>query len=116
MKKIGPPPLSTPLPRWDLRACKNMDPEIFYEDDDRNADVPNVQAEWACRTCEIQPQCLAWAMEHERHGVWGGLTQRQREKLKRGVERVSCPGCFGTNILEEPGTETCIGCGLSWKI
>ena len=117
MGKTTAPKAKTPeLPRWELRACQAMDPEIFWLDADTDADVPNHIALAACNRCEIAVSCLEWAMVHERLGVWGGTTPRQREKLKRGIERVSCPGCFGCDILSEPGIEICLGCGLSWKI
>lgn len=115
--KTTAPKAKTPeLPRWELRACKNVDPEVFWLDADSEADLPNVTAYMTCMRCEILVSCLDWAMQHEKFGVWGGTTPRQRQKLARGIERVSCPGCFGTSILEEPGAEVCLGCGLSWKI
>lgn len=35
-----------------------------------------------CGGCEVREICLAHAVEHhERHGVWGGLTEEQRLPL-----------------------------------
>ncbi len=37
-----------------------------------------------CSTCEIVEQCLLWALDNkELFGVWGGLTLRERNKLRR---------------------------------
>lgn len=115
-KTNAPKPKTPELPKWELRACKNVDPDVFWDDNDTDADLPNIIAHSTCIRCEILVSCLDWAMKHEKFGIWGDTTPRQREKLKRGIERVSCPGCFGGAILEEPGTETCLSCGLSWKI
>jgi WhiB family redox-sensing transcriptional regulator len=103
------------LPRWKLRACGDMDPELFFADDLVTFAHPVVQA--ACNRCVISTACLAWAMENnEQFGVWGGTTPKQRRALKRPIIRLRCPGCSSEAILEEPTSETCLSCGLSWKI
>ena len=36
-----------------------------------------------CATCPVQQICLSVAMDNdERHGVWGGLTARQRKEMR----------------------------------
>lgn len=115
MAKSSAPKAKTPeLPHWEARACKNIKPDFFNDDDE--ADYPNAIAHAACVSCDIRVECLAWAMQHERFGIWGDTTSRQREKLKRPIMRVRCPGCASNAILEEPTSETCLSCGLSWKI
>lgn len=106
------------MPHWAEKGlCRNMDPEIFFIDADADADFPNPVALAACDRCPIQAACLNWAMEtNERNGVWGGTTPRQREKLRRPIVRVRCPGCSSNAILEEPNVEVCLSCGLSWRI
>ena len=33
---------------------------------------------------EVRAECLQYALEHdERFGIWGGLSERERRKLKR---------------------------------
>lgn len=112
------PKLLIPMPHWAEKGlCRNMDPEIFFIDADADADFPNPVALAACDRCPIQAACLNWAMEtNERNGVWGGTTPRQREKLRRPIVRVRCPGCSSNAILEEPNVEVCLSCGLSWRI
>jgi WhiB family redox-sensing transcriptional regulator len=37
-----------------------------------------------CAGCLVRDSCLAHALEHdERHGVWGGLSPRERGQLRR---------------------------------
>ncbi len=38
-----------------------------------------------CAGCIVQRRCLEDAIEHgERHGIWGGLSERGRRMLRRG--------------------------------
>ncbi len=103
-----------PLPKWERRACNNVDPEDFFTDDGAT-EVPALAARW-CQGCEIQTECLDWAIKHKEKGVWGNTTEAQRKKLMRGIARVHCPGCAAIDILDIDGTEICLACGLSWKI
>lgn len=66
---------------WALRAaCSRVDPELFYPDKGGNVDVPKA----VCRGCEVRAECLAVALENdERFGVWGGLSERERRRLKK---------------------------------
>ena len=37
-----------------------------------------------CLTCEVRDECLESAlMNDERFGIWGGLSERERRKLKK---------------------------------
>ncbi|GAB3992589.1 hypothetical protein GCM10029992_02120 [Glycomyces albus] len=37
-----------------------------------------------CARCEVKENCLQYALEHdERFGIWGGLSERERRKIKR---------------------------------
>ena len=37
-----------------------------------------------CLTCEVRNDCLEYALRHdERFGIWGGLSGRERRKLKK---------------------------------
>ena len=37
-----------------------------------------------CSGCEVRAQCLEYALAHdERFGIWGGLSERERRRLKR---------------------------------
>ena len=42
------------------------------------------EAKKVCRACEVRTECLEYALQHdERFGIWGGLSERERRKLKR---------------------------------
>ena len=63
-------------------ACLNHDPEDWFpepgDDPRRTADAQHV-----CRTeCPVKTECLLYALaRHERFGIWGGMTPRQRTRL-----------------------------------
>ena len=42
------------------------------------------EAKKVCLTCEVRTDCLESAlMKDERFGIWGGLSERERRKLKK---------------------------------
>ena len=62
--------------------CRGSDPAIFYPppEDDSLAD----EAKMICGTCPVRQPCLEHALAtREKHGVWGGLTERERRRVLR---------------------------------
>jgi WhiB family redox-sensing transcriptional regulator len=62
------------------------DPEIFFPNEEQEDQKhPTVrQARALCLNCPIINECRAVAMKDmEIEGIWGGLTLRERKKLKR---------------------------------
>lgn len=66
---------------WQERAlCAQTDPEAFFPEKGGSTR----EAKRICAGCEVRPECLEYALEHdERFGIWGGLSERERRKLKR---------------------------------
>jgi WhiB family transcriptional regulator, redox-sensing transcriptional regulator len=59
-------------------SCRGVDPEIFFPTTDEEASA----AIAICETCPVRLHCLAFALErNERYGVWGGLAEKERQKL-----------------------------------
>lgn len=47
-------------------------------------------AEEMCSRCPVSVECLAWALDHgEKFGIWGGASERERRRMRRGWERVA---------------------------
>ena len=66
---------------WQTDAlCAQTDPEAFFpEKGGSTRDAKRV-----CTTCEVRSECLEYALQNdERFGIWGGLSERERRKLKR---------------------------------
>ncbi|SFS40336.1 transcription factor WhiB [Saccharopolyspora flava] len=66
---------------WQERAlCAQTDPEAFFPEKGGSTR----EAKRICSGCEVRSECLEYALQHdERFGIWGGLSERERRKLKR---------------------------------
>ncbi|MGQ4494137.1 WhiB family transcriptional regulator [Dermabacteraceae bacterium P13115] len=66
---------------WQERAlCAQTDPEAFFPEKGGSTR----EAKRVCVSCEVRAECLEYALAHdERFGIWGGLSERERRKLKR---------------------------------
>jgi WhiB family redox-sensing transcriptional regulator len=66
---------------WQDRAlCAETDPESFFPEKGGSTR----EAKRICSGCEVRAECLEYALAHdERFGIWGGLSERERRKLKR---------------------------------
>lgn len=82
MAELGDPAPVVPAPDWSRALCKETDPEAFFPE---QGGSPR-DAKRICGRCEIRPECQAWAVATgQRHGVWGGLSERERRRLRRRV-------------------------------
>ncbi len=69
--------------RWQERAlCAQTDPEAFFPEKGGSTR----EAKRICTTCAVRSECLEYALGNdERFGIWGGLSERERRRLKRRV-------------------------------
>ncbi len=66
---------------WQIDAlCAQTDPEAFFpEKGGSTRDAKKI-----CEGCDVRAQCLEFALQHdERFGIWGGLSERERRKLRK---------------------------------
>jgi WhiB family transcriptional regulator, redox-sensing transcriptional regulator len=68
---------------WQERAlCAQTDPEAFFPEKGGSTR----EAKKVCLGCDVRAECLEYALENdERFGIWGGLSERERRKLKKRV-------------------------------
>ncbi|MFJ8752030.1 WhiB family transcriptional regulator [Streptomyces sp. NPDC102441] len=66
--------------RWgEHAACRATDPEELFADG-----VAQNKAKGVCFGCPVRTECLAHALDQRiEHGVWGGMTERERRALLR---------------------------------
>jgi WhiB family transcriptional regulator, redox-sensing transcriptional regulator len=66
---------------WQERAlCAQTDPEAFFPEKGGSTR----EAKKVCIGCDVRGECLEYALAHdERFGIWGGLSERERRKLKK---------------------------------
>lgn len=71
---------------WRLSAaCRDTDPELFFPVTDVGPGAQQVErAKAVCARCPVREACLSFALESGLdHGVFGGLTERERRTLAR---------------------------------
>ncbi|QDQ14694.1 WhiB family transcriptional regulator [Streptomyces spectabilis] len=70
---------------WQEQAlCAQTGPDFFFPDPGSSVR----EAKRICRLCDMRSACLAYALDNdERFGVWGGLSEKERQSLRR--EKVS---------------------------
>ncbi len=66
--------------RWrELAACRGADLDLFFP----SRGEPAGPARQVCAACPVRQQCLDYAITNRVvHGIWGGLTERERRALR----------------------------------
>jgi len=72
-----------PAPDWkDHALCAETDPEAFFPEKGGSTR----EAKKVCVSCDVRAECLDFALGNdERFGIWGGLSERERRRLKKHV-------------------------------
>lgn len=64
----------------DQALCAQTDPEAFFPEKGGSTR----EAKRVCGACEVRSECLEYALANdERFGIWGGLSERERRRLKK---------------------------------
>ena len=73
--------------RWrELAACRGTDLEVFFPGRGESAEP----ARRVCAACPVRQPCLDYAIANRIvHGIWGGLTGRERRALQSRWVRAS---------------------------
>lgn len=76
--------LRSEQPEWMAEAlCAQTDPELFFPEKGGSTR----EAKKTCRRCPVTEPCLTYALEHdERFGIWGGLSERERWRVRKGQQ------------------------------
>ena len=62
--------------------CAQTDPEAFFPEKCGSTR----EAKRVCLSCDVRAECLEYALLHdERFGIWGGLSERERRRLKKAA-------------------------------
>lgn len=65
---------------WDFANCLGVEPDLFFPE--RGASTK--EAKEVCRGCVVREDCLEYALDHgEKFGIWGGMSERERRRLRR---------------------------------
>jgi WhiB family redox-sensing transcriptional regulator len=69
---------------WRAEAnCSGFDPDLWFAP----GALEHKEAKRICRSCPVRRECLSYALETPvDHGVWGGMTERERRSFRRRQE------------------------------
>ena len=81
---MSPMPINTvtedPLAWQESALCAQAGPEFFFPAPGSSTR----EAKQLCNACEGRLACLEYALANdERFGVWGGMSEKERERLRR---------------------------------
>ncbi|WP_219417457.1 WhiB family transcriptional regulator [Pseudonocardia nigra] len=73
---------------WQLRAeCRGMDSAFFFHPENERGPARadrEARAKDVCMRCPVLEQCRTHALAaHEPYGVWGGLSEAERDEIIR---------------------------------
>ncbi len=79
----------TEIWEWQVRgACRGMDSAFFFHPEGERGPARanrEARAKQICRRCPVLEQCRRHALAvHEPYGVWGGLSESERDIIIRG--------------------------------
>ncbi len=61
-------------------ACRDLPADWFHPE--RGESTTNAKS--VCTICPVRVPCLDWALtNHEKFGIWGGTSERERRRIKR---------------------------------
>jgi WhiB family transcriptional regulator, redox-sensing transcriptional regulator len=74
----------------DRGLCTEVGGDLFFP----AKGEPSAPAKSVCRGCEVRAECLEYALAHggepwARHGVWGGLSERERRQESRRRQSIT---------------------------
>lgn len=81
-EELTPEPHHTTSSWREAGLCAQTDPEVFFPE--KGGKTTSARA--VCQSCDLRQQCLEYALAHDEWlGLWGGLSERERRRLKRGI-------------------------------
>lgn len=79
-----PAPFMPQRPAWQARAiCHDEPVETFFP---ASGSIP-AETLAMCLRCPVVVECREHAIEHHERGIWGGTTEKERERMRRARRR-----------------------------
>lgn len=72
-------PNTVDLSWQDFAECSSADTDLFFPDQGASTKA----AKAICKACIVREDCLEHALMHEKHGIWGGTSERERRKIRK---------------------------------
>lgn len=79
---------------WEFESpsCAGIGVDLFYRNDpdetmghSKNEEKQIIEV---CKSCPCIQECAEWGIARERWGIWGGLSPKERELIRRRRRRV----------------------------
>lgn len=70
-------------------SCKDTSPDLFFPVGQTGPAIEHIaNAKAVCESCAVSIECLEYAlMTNQDAGIWGGLTEDERRKIRRERRR-----------------------------
>ena len=80
-----------------LSNCLGVDPDLFFPE--RGASTKDAKA--VCQGCVVREDCLEYALTNrEKFGIWGGLSERERRRIRRERGAAQAPSAIASNASQ----------------
>jgi WhiB family transcriptional regulator, redox-sensing transcriptional regulator len=68
---------------WQRAACRSAEADLFFPVSAKGrSQLDAARAKAVCERCPVCTQCLHYALATQQlHGIWGGLTEEERQLL-----------------------------------
>ncbi len=71
-------------------SCASVGGDFWFPDKENNEQQMRLDSKFAksvCAGCFHKVECAEWGIARERHGIWGGLVERDRRIIRnqRGI-------------------------------
>jgi WhiB family redox-sensing transcriptional regulator len=88
-------PVGTRSVEWqESAACATAEPDLFFPISAAGrSQAETSRARAVCHRCAVREDCLDYAMATgQQYGIWGGLTEDERQRLQTTAARLTIPG------------------------
>ena len=78
-----------------LANCLGVNPDLFFPERGQSTK----EAKEVCQGCVVRVDCLEYALRNNEHfGVWGGLSGRERRRIRRERALVAAGRSVSTRV------------------
>jgi hypothetical protein len=72
---------------YEAPSCATVGGDFWFPDNESGvpgaSTVDSLFAKSICNRCPHRRECAEWGIKFETHGIWGGLTPRARQQVRR---------------------------------
>lgn len=63
--------------------CAQSGGDAWFPESGQGTALETVHARTVCNNCEHKFECAEWGLRYEDFGIWGGLTELDRKRIRR---------------------------------